>query len=106
MINYNELIPVIIIGLVCGLITAYDKLRKVGKVEESKEEKVDDDLIIVNFYDFIKATISSCFISIFIFWITSIGTDNYQLRLGITGLISIWGIDKAISILERLRKAR
>lgn len=102
VINYNELLPVLLIGFICGVVSCIDTYKNHLKESEQDEEKSIHLLVV----DLLKNTIYTTFLSCFIFWVTLLATDNYQIRLGIVGIISILGLDKALGVVERIRGVR
>lgn len=108
MINYNELLPVFLTGIICGIIACLERFKDHLKSKnpdaetESESNEVHEDFKVhLLITDFVKNTLYSTGIACFIFWLSALVTDNYQIRLGITGIVSILGLDKAIALVEK-----
>lgn len=127
MINYNELLPVLLIGLVCAFITCMDSLQKTKNKELKDERNSTDNSDESGIYDatlshaqnnalpdkleiplltFVRNLLYGTIFAVFLFWLTLALTDIYQLRLGIVGLVSIMGLDRALSLVERVLSMR
>lgn len=127
MINYNELLPVLLIGLVCAFITCMDSLQKTKDKEIKDERNSTDNSDESGIYDatlshaqnnalpdkleiplltFVRNLLYGTIFAVFLFWLTLALTDIYQLRLGIVGLVSIMGLDRALGLVERVLSMR
>lgn len=113
--NYNELLPVLLTGFICAVIVCIDRYKvHLQASQEFKETKKPNEQDEANqsehtappsvhflILDVVKNTIYTSIFACFIFWLTLLITENYQIRLGIVGIISILGLDKALSIVEK-----
>lgn len=106
MINYNELLPVLLVGLICGIVACIDRYKShlqertqgVESESEPKEAAVSGQILIL---DLIRNVIYSTIFACSVFWLSLFATENYLIRLGISIIISILGMDRALSMIEK-----
>ena len=100
MINYNELLPVFLIGFACSIIANLDLFKRQFS---DTEGKANLRLFAV---EFVRNFIFTTIFAVFLFYLCGSFTENYQLKLGIVGVISILGIEKALELVEKIMNLR
>lgn len=109
LINYNELMPVLVIGFVCSIIACIDLWKK-HMQEDNKSvpaeggEQVENPEISI--HDFIKSFLVTTMSAIGVFYACGLITENYLIKLGLTVISGIAGFDKVITTLLDKIKSR
>lgn len=111
VLAYNELIPVLVTGVICGLIACLERYKEHLKHVETEAEKAEEDSegkkktqksykhVLIT--DFVRNTLYATALAFGVFWLAGLATDDYQIKLGITGIVSILGLDRAVAIVEK-----
>ncbi|WP_223810235.1 phage holin family protein [Campylobacter sp. LR286c] len=97
---YIELLPILVVGLICGLFKFINDEKKVEKCELKKNDM---------YINFLKVVSTSSMLCIIIYMILTAIDLSYLAKVGIASAFSFLGLDKAINLVRdilNLKKER